>query len=105
MHPQLDLAGALPLQVQENQGHGSGYVAEIGGLREEFYPGEDLLLGARLSRRLRADQNWFEKLVRHAPTVGTFYEALLRDTLREIKPERLEVGTGFVLDLERGKCQ
>ena len=101
---QLDLTGAVPLQVQENQRHGSGYIAEIEGLWEEFYPHEDLFLGARLSRRLRADQNWFEKLVRHAPTVGTFYEALLRDILHEIKPARLQVGTGFVFDMERRKA-
>jgi hypothetical protein len=100
---QFDLTSKIPLRVQENQGQGSGYFAEIDGLREEFYPPEDLVLGARLSRRLRADQKWFEKLVRHAPTVGTFYEALLRDILHDIKPARLHVGTGFVFDLERHK--
>lgn len=103
-HSELDLTSAVPLEVQENQGHGSGYIAEIDGLREEFYPHEDLFLGARLSRRLQADQNWFEKLVRHAPTVGTFYEALLRDILHEIKPARLQVSTGFVFDMERSKA-
>ena len=103
-HFELDLTSAIPLQVQENQGHGPAYIAEIDRLREEFYPHEDLFLGTRLSRRLQADQNWFEKMVRHAPTVGTFYEALLRDMLREIKPARLQVGTGFVFDIERSKA-
>lgn len=101
---QLDLTSAVPLQVQENQGLGSGYIAEIDGLREEFYQHEDLFLGARLSRRLQADRNWFEKLVRHAPTVGTFYEALLRDALHEIIPAKLQVSTGFVFDIERCKA-
>jgi hypothetical protein len=35
--------------------------------------------------------------------VGTFYEALLIDLMHEIMRTRLQVGTGFVFDVERLK--
>ena len=33
--------------------------------------------------------------------MGSFYESLLREVLNEVKPASLEIGTGFVFDLER----
>jgi hypothetical protein len=34
---------------------------------------------------------------------GILYEAVLRKTLRDLLPNRLEVGTGFLVDLAQGK--
>lgn len=86
--PGLDLVGEIRPEVLEHHRPKQTHVVSIDGLADEFFEHE-LFLGERLSRRVRAEQNWFEKLVRHAPTVGTFYESLLRDILREVLPAKL----------------
>jgi hypothetical protein len=41
---------------------------------------------------------WFEHVISHQPTVGTFYEIMLRNALKELAPQSCQIATGFVLD-------
>ena len=75
---------------------GKEWLLEVDGCLHVYHHEDDLFLGDRLVRRLRAEQGWFEKLTSHAPTVGTFYEDALRDVLNEVLPANFKSGTGFV---------
>ena len=70
---------------------------------EEYYVEEHNFIAERLHRRLNAEKEWFERIITHNPTVGSFYETLIRNAIREISPTNNKVSTGFVLDAERNK--
>ena len=82
---------------------GTGYIAEIDGVLEPIHIDDDLFLASRMSDRLRAEQGWFEKLVTHQPSVGTFYEDSLRSILGELLPSKHKIGTGFIFDPDKRK--
>ena len=86
--------------VSKHQGPptGQGMLVEVEGLLQPFYYDNDLFLGERISKRLKAEQGWFEKMVSHAPSVGTFYENALRALVAENLPSRYKVGTGFIFN-------
>ena len=52
-----------------------------------------------VTSRLRAAQ----QIVSHPGTRGSLAENLLRELIREFLPHRWAVGTGFVIDVERGR--
>lgn len=99
----LDLRAKINKAVLDNQGRPSGnaILSEVNGCLHLYHHDEDLFIGERFSRRLHAEQGWFEKLVAHAPTVGTFYEDALRELVREVLPGQLKIGTGFIFDTDR----
>src|SRR5258708_2456975 len=68
------------------------------GLLTSYAIEADFFLAERFARLIDADTNWFEAIVSHQPTVGAFYEILLRNSLAQLAPLGCEVGTGFVLD-------
>jgi hypothetical protein len=68
------------------------------GFRTQFPIDYRLFLAERFARILQADTDWFEHVISHQPTVGAFYEVILRNTLRELAPAGYEIVTGFVLD-------
>ncbi|MFO1144153.1 MAG: DUF6602 domain-containing protein [Amaricoccus sp.] len=74
------------------------HLSEANGILEARIFDPDLFIGERQSRRLRAEVGWFEKLVRHAPTVGSFYEDALRGLLSEHLGGDISIGTGFIFD-------
>ena len=59
-------------------------------LRDNFFQWE------RASRRLKAESDWFEKIVPHAPSVGSFYESIIKALLKEQLPDRFHLGHGFI---------
>lgn len=67
---------------------------------EEYYDINEYILAERFYRKIKAETNWFENLITHNPTIGTFYEDLLRNTLFEFAPRNNIIGTGFVYDSE-----
>lgn len=67
---------------------------------EEYYDNNEYILAERFYRKIKAETNWFENLITHNPTIGTFYEDLLRNTLSEFAPKNNIIGTGFVYDSE-----
>jgi len=77
---------------------GNPYLIEVDGILHVTHVDTDLFLGKRMIERLRAEQNWFEKLIRHPGSVGTFYEDTLRALLKESLPSTLRIGTGFIFD-------
>lgn len=101
----LDLNGPVPEQVIRNIGIpiGMPMLMEIDGCLHLYHHNDDLFLGNHLSKKLQAELNWFEKLVPHAPSVGSFYEDVLRTLIEELMPSRLKVGTGFVFDALKRK--
>src|SRR3954453_10603306 len=52
-----------------------------------------------VTSRLRAAQ----QIVSHPGTRGALAENLLRELVRDFLPQRWAVGTGFVMDVERGR--
>lgn len=102
---QKDLKAPIPehiLQLQERPS-GTSLILEMDGVLTPFFYDDDLFLATRMSNRLKAEQGWFEKLIKHSPSVGTFYEDSLRNLLAEVLPSRLKIGTGFVFDHEHRK--
>ncbi|MHB9041943.1 DUF6602 domain-containing protein [Acidithiobacillus sp.] len=97
-----DIESALHLRdaARENNHTPTGepLILSVGGVLHCFNYDSDLFLGDRLSQRLRSEQGWFEKLVAHAPSVGTFYEDALRAIVADILPSGLKLGTGFIFD-------
>ena len=73
-------------------------IYEQDGILRSFPVYEDLFMGERNCRRLRAELGWFEKLINHAPSIGTFYEDSLRAILAEEIPAKFKIGTGFIFD-------
>jgi hypothetical protein len=71
------------------------------GLHSRSPLDDQYFLAERFARLVQADMEWFEKIISHQPTVGAFYEILLRNTLKELAPIGCEIGTGFVLDPHR----
>jgi hypothetical protein len=68
------------------------------GLHVSFPTDDRLFIAERFARILEADMHWFEHIISHQPTVGAFYEMILRNTLKELAPSGVEIATGFVLD-------
>ena len=73
------------------------------GLLGKHYWSNDNFLADRFHRKITSETDWFEKIIKHAPTVGGFYENLLRTTLKEFAPSSNKIGTGFVFDSSRHK--
>jgi hypothetical protein len=98
-HP-LDLRQPPSEEAIKNQSHSSGesMLIEIGGLLHEYSHDDDLFVSHRLANKMRAELGWFEKISRHGPSVGDFYESLVRSALLEVMPSGLKLGTGFIYD-------
>lgn len=73
------------------------------GVYQKVYLDDDNFLADRFHRKIKSEMEWFEKIIRHSPTVGSFYENLLRTTLKEFAPVNNCIGTGFVFDSTRKK--
>jgi hypothetical protein len=73
------------------------------GLLSKHYWSNDNFLAERFHRKITSETDWFEKIIKHAPTVGGFYENLIRTTLKEFAPSSNKIGTGFVFDSSRHK--
>ncbi len=43
--------------------------------------------------------DWFERISNHPPSVGDFYEALLKSSIIEVLPAQMKIGAGFVYDV------
>lgn len=86
------------LKKQNGIPSGEPVFLDFGGILHRFDYDCDLFMGNRFSQRLRSEQGWFEKMVTHAPSVGTFYEDALRSIVSEILPSSLKIGTGFIFD-------
>jgi hypothetical protein len=78
-------------------------VEDSTGLLHKMYWNDENFLADRFHRKIKSESSWFENVIKHAPTVGTFYENLVRNTLREFAPTSNKVGTGFVYDSTRDK--
>ena len=98
----MDLIGEVKQTVAENQRQptGDGVLVDIDGCLHLLHLDEDLFIGEQLSQRLAAEQGWFEKLITHAPSVGTFYEDALRAIVSDVLPGRFKTATGFIFDTE-----
>ncbi|KGD63508.1 hypothetical protein Y5S_03144 [Alcanivorax nanhaiticus] len=73
------------------------------GLLHKVYWNEEDFLAKRFKRKIESETNWFESIITHAPTIGSFYENLLRSTIKEYAPTNNKIGTGFVYDSSRNK--
>ncbi|MDE1334175.1 DUF6602 domain-containing protein [Vibrio aestuarianus] len=73
------------------------------GVYQKVYLDDDNFLADRFHRKIKSEMEWFEKIIKHSPTVGSFYENLLRTTLKEFAPANNCIGTGFVFDSTRKK--
>jgi hypothetical protein len=90
----------IPPEVLEQQSNptGTARVLLSDELTYTHYDDDDFVLGERARRRLEAEIGWFEQLINHRPTIGTFYEDVLRPIVAELLPTGMHAGTGFVLD-------
>lgn len=73
------------------------------GLLHQMYWSEDDFLADRFKRKIKSETAWFESVITHAPAIGSFYENLIRSTIKEYAPTNNKVGTGFVFDSSRNK--
>lgn len=71
---------------------------ELDGIIYKTIPETSLYIGSRLISRLEAELGWFEGFIRHAPSIGTFYEDTLRQLITDFLPSTYKIGTGFVYD-------
>jgi hypothetical protein len=96
----LDLKSPIAEEVLKSQSPNSGARAifESDGMLHEYSHDDDLFIANRLARKMQAEIGWFEGITSHAPSVGSFYEALIESTLHEALPGNLTLGTGFVYD-------
>lgn len=102
-HPN-DLANAVSKTVVDHQHAqiGESIVFATNGVHQRLrIDGTPLLIASRYSRLLRAEFQWVEKLLSHAPSIGTFYESILRSFIKELLPTKLHVAQGFVHDAAR----
>lgn len=101
-NPNLNLKKPINKTVIRNLREQSGkpIILEIDDCLHRLCLDEDLFLGKRLVARLRAEQDWFESLVQHPPSVGTFYENALRTLISELLQVQLKAGTGFIFDVD-----
>lgn len=88
--------------LQEPSGQGV-IIKDHLGIHRKLYLDDDNFLANRFHRKIKSEMEWFEKIITHSPTVGSFYENLLRKTLREFAPSSNQIGTGFVFDTTRKK--
>lgn len=97
-----DLKNKIPEDVVKNQSppFGERIHLLIDGLLHEYFHDDDLFIVKRLVNKMRSELGWFETISSHGPSVGDFYEALLKSSLHEIIPSSLKVGTGFIYDSE-----
>ena len=95
-----ELVSAIPDEIMRHQNRQTGkpVLIEIDGIVQQYFSDEDYFLGAKFSEQLKAEQNWFEKLVTHAPSVGSFYEDALKAILSNVIPSSLSIASGFVYD-------
>ena len=95
-----DLVSPVSAIVAANQEppKGRSVIAEIDGCLELLHMNEDLFMGEHFIQRLKSEQGWFEKLVSHAPSIGSFYEDSVRAIIKEQLPSQLKCGTGFIFD-------
>lgn len=73
------------------------------GVYTKVYLDDDNFLADRFHRKIKSEMEWFENIIKHSPTVGSFYENLLRTTLKDFAPSSNLIGTGFVFDTTRKK--
>ena len=100
--PPSNLKAPLTNSVIQNRREPTGkkYLMELDGIRHLYHHDEDLLLAKRMRDRLASETGWFENVITHAPTVGSFYEDNIRTMLAELVPNSMKVGTGFIFDPE-----
>jgi hypothetical protein len=98
-----DLVAPVPPQVVDSQrpAVGQALIYESDGFLHSTNLADNLFLATRAARRVRAECQWFEKLITHGPSVGTFYESLLASTISELLPSKYKIGSGFVYDTQR----
>lgn len=96
----LNLKSPIAEEVLKSQSPNSGahIIFESDGMLHEYSHDDDLFIANRLARKMQAEIGWFEDITSHAPSVGSFYEALIESTLHEALPSNLTLGTGFVYD-------
>jgi hypothetical protein len=81
---------------------GESIIFSTNGLHHRLrIDGTPLLIAGRYSRLLKAEFQWVENLLSHAPSIGTFYESILRSFIKELLPTKFHVSQGFVHDSER----
>lgn len=73
------------------------------GMLHKMYWNEEDFLAKRFKRKIKSETDWFESVITHAPTIGSFYENLIRATIKEYAPTNNKIGTGFVFDSSRNK--
>ena len=73
------------------------------GMLHKMYWNDEDFLANRFKRKIKSETDWFESVIKHAPTIGSFYENLIRSTIKEYAPTNNKVGTGFVFDSSRNK--
>lgn len=94
------VSSKFPEQVEMNlrKGTGQRVLLSLDGILHEHFHDPHLFIGKYLENRLKQEQGWIEELVRHAPSVGAFYEDSLSSIVREYLPSKYKVGRGFVYD-------
>lgn len=70
---------------------------------EEYSSSDSNFLLERYHKKLNAEVEWFEKMIKHPLFIGTFYENLIRATICEFAPKNQTVATGFVYDAEKNE--
>jgi len=102
----LDLSKSIPNVVVSNQEirKGQKLFFEYSGLVNLVTLGSHLDLAKRFSNRIKGELEWFESFVSHSPSVGGFYEHLIRMAISDVLPSRWKLGEGFIYDSNREVC-
>lgn len=95
-----DLHKPISEVVRRNQAPPTGQrvLLEIDGIVSEYAHVDNYERAEYFDARLRAEIDWIEKFISHAPSVGTHYEKILSDLVSEYLPSSVKVGTGFIYD-------
>lgn len=78
-------------------------IVEVDGVCQEWIHNENYFQADRFAKKLKAETDWFERIIKHQPSVGQFYEYILKAQLKEFLPEKYNIGTGFVYDIAEQK--
>ena len=73
-------------------------VGNVDGLGFARSVDEDLYIADRLEAKFKGSLDWIEKLIPHKPSIGFFYESIVKDCVRELSPNLYSVDSGFVYD-------
>lgn len=83
---------------------GNHFIVEIDGVAHEYFHEGENIRSMHLAKKLESEIDVVEAYTSHAPSIGSHYEAILRNLVADFLPNNYEVASGFVFNNMSKKC-